>query len=941
MSSNAPTGQGKEKQVVIVTGDFLHDIHLFEQAASAKTDSVPGGRVLRQLSEPAGAWRLHELISGAAKELELALLTSQQDPASPGPTLPRVFHLWQPFPPNLQQQNPQVWRVSRPLGCQAVEHDKFLAPPPPAHDLPNPRLLVIDDLALGFRHAGSQAKGVWPQALGPDGQPGEVLIKTSTAPDNSPLWRQLLKPPLVERLTVVLSAEALRRRGAAISRGLSWDRTLDDLDRELAEGFSANDLTQCARLVVLFGHEGVAVYSRPQGNALEFNRLLFDPVREEGDWRRHCPGRMVGRLSILAAALARHLLQPEDAPLSLTLGRALAALRAQHEAGFGHNPDSPDRQIALAAALSGLRTVPLDAAEKVKATFDAACAVTQRILGAGHPQATALSEQVQTSLKISHTTEPLAQFATAYKPVEPGASYGFHSRLSEPTHSATRSNLLRDAAGIEYEELVAKGIEIVRRGPHQALFGVPFVTFGRFCSADREEVERLHTLHKLLTDYRDQPERSSPLSLAVFGLPGTGKSFVLRELVGHVFPPPHRSECLCFNLAEFHSPDHLAQAFAQVRDTRRCGLLPVVFWDDFESQQLRWLAHFLVPMQDSHLSTGGLDPLQNRAVFLFSSGASPSLEALQAQAEANRALKAPDFISRLHGCLNLKGPNPALSDDSANPVAEGSKSDSSRREEPPHVLRRAILLRSCLRLYFSHLGDQPAVAAEVMQAFLCVRRYWHHARSLAAIVASSDLASATRFEVSALPPLEFLRLHVSDDFHEHLRKARLVQPALDQLAEAGLEDLRKAGEWTPPQPGNALVKPLLPRSRTTARRREEALEDCRQFARILEANLRRLGYDIRRLTPALGAGKSQFSDDELKRLLQMEHDHWLRRHLLRGFEHADKTQPGLWLHRRVVPFKALGPEDQKLERALIESTLPVLKAAGFTLVKASTYGPQV
>jgi hypothetical protein len=98
--------------------------------------------------------------------------------------------------------------------------------------------------------------------------PGKIIIKVSSLQSHAsfwaPFWDLLLAEDrkYAERLTVVLPARVLRERGAAISQGLSWDRTVEETVKEFKHGQSSLDLARCERVIVSFGHEGVVSFSR-------------------------------------------------------------------------------------------------------------------------------------------------------------------------------------------------------------------------------------------------------------------------------------------------------------------------------------------------------------------------------------------------------------------------------------------------------------------------------------------------------------------------------------------------------------------------------------------------------------------------------------------------------------------------------------------------------
>jgi len=108
----------------------------------------------------------------------------------------------------------------------------------------------------------------------------------------------------------------------------------------------------------------------------------------------------------------------------------------------------------------------------------------------------------------------------------------------------------------------------------------------------------------------------------------------------------------------------------------------VAFWDEFDSQQYKWLQYLLAPMQDGAFQQGELTHPIGKCIFIFAGGTSATLadfgikdpqtltarerrglsaeerEALSERYDGFKLLKGPDFISRLHGFLNVLGPNP-------------------------------------------------------------------------------------------------------------------------------------------------------------------------------------------------------------------------------------------------------------------------------------------
>jgi hypothetical protein len=117
-----------------------------------------------------------------------------------------------------------------------------------------------------------------------------------------------------------------------------------------------------------------------------------------------------------------------------------------------------------------------------------------------------------------------------------------------------------------------------------ALENVPCARFGKLLTLDRREIEALRSLRQLMLSYRDGGPQKQPLSLAVFGAPGSGKSFGLKQIAEGVFGD--KNPVLEFNLSQFKGPEDLIGAYHQVRDAVLAGKTPVVFLGRVRLQEL-------------------------------------------------------------------------------------------------------------------------------------------------------------------------------------------------------------------------------------------------------------------------------------------------------------------------------------------------------------------
>jgi len=282
--------------------------------------------------------------------------------------------------------------------------------------------------------------------------------------------------------------------------------------------------------------------------------------------------------------------------------------------------------------------------------------------------------------------------------------------------------------------------------------GLPKLSLGALTTIDRWEIEAYQNIRNLILDYAES-NHMRPLSIAVFGSPGSGKSFGVTQIAMNILPG--RVEKLEFNVSQFASANELAVAFQQVRNAVLGGKLPLVFFDEFDSDKngaaLGWLKNFLMPMQDGLFKDdSGVHPI-GKCILVFAGGTAPDFEQFAAPMDSTdyqarqdfKNIKGPDFVSRLKGTINVLGPN--------------AKSENDKN----FILRRALLLRNLCERKLGMLGRDGVapVSPAVIRALLLVPEFKHGARSMEAILDMSRIKNGV-WEPSALPSKTQLALHV-------------------------------------------------------------------------------------------------------------------------------------------------------------------------------------
>jgi hypothetical protein len=321
-------------------------------------------------------------------------------------------------------------------------------------------------------------------------------------------------------------------------------------------------------------------------------------------------------------------------------------------------------------------------------------------------------------------------------------------------------NVVATAIAGSHRDLAAR---IVVEGDLAACQDIPVERIGAWSSIDRTEIESMRSVRNIIREFL-QERRSRPLSLAVFGPPGSGKSFAIKQMAREWMQGGTRLTVLEFNLSQLATPADLPAALQRVRDCAVEGTLPLVFWDEFDSalagRELGWLSQFLAPMQDGAFIEDGMIRPIGPAIFIFAGGTHATMASFKARAVEIPSAKATDFLSRLRGYVDILGPNPRNADDHS------------------FILRRALLLRALLQLRAPGVlrGGRLDIDPGVLHAFLNVTTYVHGARSMESIVDMSTLSGRLRYERSALPPRHQLGLHVDPDEFLALVHTRSWQP---------------------------------------------------------------------------------------------------------------------------------------------------------------------
>ena len=288
----------------------------------------------------------------------------------------------------------------------------------------------------------------------------------------------------------------------------------------------------------------------------------------------------------------------------------------------------------------------------------------------------------------------------------------------------------------------------------------PLAQIHKMVVIDRDEIEGFRSIQQLIREYLHNKEEMKPLCIGVFGPPGSGKSFGIKQVVFSLQPDPKREpDFLEFNMAQFSRPEELASAFIQVGSKALSGTVPTVFFDEFDctvgDEKLGWLRYFLAPMQDGKIFFQNKDQNIGKSIFVFAGGTAATYREFSREASAVTdhdrhqfgQAKGPDFISRLSGHINILGIN--------------------RRDEKDQsfVLRRARIMRAYLETRrLTGKTMRTVVDSAFLKKMLLVGEYKHGARSITKVI---DMCIGEG-GVLHMPPANQLSMHIKESDVESL-----------------------------------------------------------------------------------------------------------------------------------------------------------------------------
>ncbi|KAI1097943.1 hypothetical protein F4804DRAFT_326086 [Jackrogersella minutella] len=476
------------------------------------------------------------------------------------------------------------------IGCETFNRKPFI------FSQPNPVRFLDVLLSEPDRSALLQFLGgdhnqwkVLQTPTGPSARTGEAIVLASNTETNrilhinTPYGSDLRTTQDSENTSSmprldVIDADDLRREGFNIHR-LSWDQTVEDIwNLKIKYPF---------HLLIRLGCEG-AIYQRP--GEYDHPLLIYEPESVEGHFLQSYSDRNLEFLAVDRETLKAELKTAWIAGLT-------ASLAKESDCSIKKLCETQIKE-AVTTGLSWSRRVAAIKYPKVKARKP------------GKP--------TWHNIKYESDADPVLM------PVP----------VSGLEENAKSSLIFKS---LPYEPKLAAR-DIVKKGLRDVLPFIPTARFGDLVAADRDEVDGFRKIANAIEVYLGENKtKPKPLSIAVFGQPGSGKSFGVKHVIRTILKSHGRATSeLEFNLSQFQEESNLQTAFETIRDESMSGKMPIVFFDEFDAtfkqQPLYWLSHFLAPIEDGISLLGDKRRALGKAIYIFIGGTEKTFTAFKDRA---------------------------------------------------------------------------------------------------------------------------------------------------------------------------------------------------------------------------------------------------------------------------------------------------------------------
>jgi hypothetical protein len=848
---------------ILVTGDYVIDHHLLKGNKSASYDGESIGTTsiatyggcrltFEQLAKFVGKIK-KDLPPGEQETICSWPFTGMPPLTSSNGTIHDSWLRWVITEKEEKGEKKLSCRLGEKLGFGGLpdpDSEKWLKVDKRLNDIEY-NTIVIDEAALGFRNNNK----TWPDFK----SAGKIILKTSFPLCEGALWDKLLN--YRQKLITIVKLNHLKLYEIKVSNDISWEQTALDIVYGLTKHSTLKNLLRSGDLIITIGSAGAVWVRTAEDPALNEYTLVFDPEFMENEWEEK---------------------NSKDIQNAVGLGSSFLA-------GFVSSLMLKNRTMTESIK-TGLNTVT---AAMIRGVWQ----LTENwIFVPGD-----LSDALDKTFKDRY-------FSSAFIPSpawEPGFKY-----LHNQEWSILENNYDNTRPGYKQKtDLFPLAFSLAENGKKD-LHYAPRLSLGKVTVFDRNEIENIKNIRKQVDFYDRYEDGKKPLNIAVFGPPGAGKSFIVKAMANSMFEGRKtKPGFLTFNLSQFKDEAELSGAFHAIRDEVLRGRLPIVFWDEFDTNDYKWLKSLIAPMQDGEFQEGREVHPIGKSIFVFAGGVTYTMKHFtdKMEEEAYIVKKGPDFQSRINCSLNVFGPNrkPCPDSQTGKWLREGDEKDIC------FSIRRALFIRSMLCS-----DDKPLkIDRQLLRSLIEVKTFKSGSRGLERLLKNLAVHSDRKIERSDLPSKEIIQMNVDyDDFMEKLSDDSKINDMASEKIAVSIHNF-----W--------LEKRLT--LSVYHRRYEDLSYDQRmdnisaalRIKEVIESTGKFMLIPVSELKSGMladaGNEFSEYLSDEsaLDKLAELEHNGWMKARQNASWNKGKRSDYHK-THNCIVPFKELdkGITDRKEQK---------------------------
>jgi len=735
--------------------------------------------------------------------------------------------------------------------------------------------IVIDEAGIGFRNR----KAAWPDFNNAD----SIFLKTTYPLCEGALWDELIRHK--QKLITIVNLTQIKHYNIKVSSGISWEQTALDVVYGLHKDSTLKNLLKSKEVIITIGSAGAIIIKTSDDPSQNEYSLVFDPQFMENEWEEIYSKEIMNQIGLGSSFLA-----------GLAASLSLKELSTVDSVKVGLN-------TMTAAMLTGVFRL------------------TDKFLFEPADLSIALKERFKKRY-----------FSYAYIP-SPAWAEGL-DYLQNPEWSILENNYDNKNGKIyrPKPDLFPLAFSLAEIGIDN-LHYAPRLSLGSVTLFDRNEIENMRNIRKQVDFYDHYDIGKKPLNITVFGPPGAGKSFIVKAMANSMFESKRtKPSFLTFNLSQFKDESELPGAFHSIRDEVLKGKLPIVFWDEFDSNEYEWLKSLIAPMQDGEFQEGKEVHPIGKAIFVFAGGMTYTMQHFADKMEKPEYVgkKGPDFLSRINCSLNVFGPNrkPFLNGKTKKWSKEGDKKDNC------FSIRRALFIRQLLSS-----GDKPLnIDRQLLRALIEVKCYKNGSRGLERLLKNLAVQSTRKIERSDLPSTEIIQMNVDyADFMDKLSDESSAENLVfEQIAvsvhNAWLE--KNVAHSVYFKQYNDLSYDMRIDNICAAKRIKEVIEKTGKFILISMPELK---------SRMLADAKKEFDkylevNTKLDKLAEWEHKGWMKSRELARWK-SGKRSDYHKTHNCIVPFNKLDSgvkdrtkqKEKNKDRDTLKKYTSMLEGSGYTI----------